>query len=131
MPNSSIWPIDRTLSGATTLGQDGPGSDGNEEILCIIQRSSITGASRFDGLVSYPGHSSYTSAEMHLVYFTTPANWAKYHCTNNLITSSSHAKNQFIITQVSFRIYDTQKYKYIDQYFLNFCLGSTLEAQIS
>ena len=27
---SSIWPIDRSLSGATTLGQSGPGSDGNE-----------------------------------------------------------------------------------------------------
>ena len=27
---SSIWPIDRTLSGATTPSQSGPGSDGNE-----------------------------------------------------------------------------------------------------
>ena len=27
---SSIWPIDRTLSDATTPGQGGPGSDGNE-----------------------------------------------------------------------------------------------------
>ena len=27
---SSIWPIDRTLSGATTPDQSGPGSDGNE-----------------------------------------------------------------------------------------------------
>ena len=26
---SSIWPIDRTLSGATTLGQSGPCSNGN------------------------------------------------------------------------------------------------------
>ena len=30
MLNSSIWPIDKTLSSATTLGQSGPGSDGNE-----------------------------------------------------------------------------------------------------
>ena len=30
MQNSSIWPKDRTLSGATTLGHSGPGSDGNE-----------------------------------------------------------------------------------------------------
>ena len=35
---SSIWPIDRTLSGATTPGQSGPGSDGNEGVLCIPQR---------------------------------------------------------------------------------------------
>ena len=27
---SSIWPIDRTLSGATTQDQSGPGSNGNE-----------------------------------------------------------------------------------------------------
>ena len=33
--NSSIRPIDRTLSGATTLGQSGPGSNGNEGALCI------------------------------------------------------------------------------------------------
>ena len=35
MQFSSIWPIDRTLSGATTQGQSGPGSNGNEEVLCI------------------------------------------------------------------------------------------------
>ena len=32
---SFIWPIDRTLSGATTPGQSGPGSDGNEGVLRI------------------------------------------------------------------------------------------------
>ena len=32
---SSIWPIDRILSGATTLGQGELGSDGNEVVLCI------------------------------------------------------------------------------------------------
>ena len=30
---SSIWPIVRTLSGATTPGESGPGSDSNERIL--------------------------------------------------------------------------------------------------
>ena len=48
-----IWPIDRTLSGATTPGESGPGSYGNEGVL----PSSRTGASQSDGLVSYPGHS--------------------------------------------------------------------------
>ena len=57
MSNSSIRPIDRTLSGATTLGQSGPGSDANEEVLCIPQSSSITGASPTDGLMSYSEHS--------------------------------------------------------------------------
>ena len=32
---SFIWHIDRTLSGAKTQGQSGPGSDGNEWVLCI------------------------------------------------------------------------------------------------
>ena len=40
---SSIWPIDRTLSGATTPGQSGHGSDGNEGVLRIPQSSCITG----------------------------------------------------------------------------------------
>ena len=46
MQFSSIWPIDRTLSGATTLGQSGPGSDGNKAVLRIPQSSSITGTSQ-------------------------------------------------------------------------------------
>ena len=50
---SSIRPIDRTLSGTTAPGQNGPGNDGNEEVLCIPQSSSITGASPSDCLVSY------------------------------------------------------------------------------
>ena len=57
MQFSSIWCIDRTLSGATTLCQSGPGSDGNEEVLCIPQSSSITEASPSDWWVSYPRHS--------------------------------------------------------------------------
>ena len=54
---SSIWSIERTLSGATTPGKSGPGSDGNERVLCIPQSSSTTGISSSDCLVSYPEHS--------------------------------------------------------------------------
>ena len=54
---SSIWPIDRTLSSAITLGQSGPGSDDSEGLFHIPQSSSITGTSPSDCLVSYPGHS--------------------------------------------------------------------------
>ena len=57
MQFSSIWPIDRGLSGATIPGQIGPGSDGNEGVLRIPQSSSIIGASPSDCLVSYPGRS--------------------------------------------------------------------------
>ena len=41
MLNSFIWSIDRTLSGATTLGQSEPGSDGNEEVLRIPQTPAL------------------------------------------------------------------------------------------
>ena len=64
MSNSSIWPIDKTLSGATTLGQSRPGSNGNERVLRIPQSSSITGATPSDCLVSY--------------YSAAPANRARW-----------------------------------------------------
>ena len=52
-----IWAIDRTLSGATILGQSGPRSHGR-----------ITGTSPSDCLASYHGHSLgggfYPSAEV-------------------------------------------------------------------
>ena len=54
---SSIWPEDRTLSDATTLGESGSGIDGNKRVLCIPQSSSINATSPPDCLVSYPGHS--------------------------------------------------------------------------
>ena len=54
---SSIWPIDRALSGATTPGQSGPGSDGIKVVIRFLQRSSITGVSPSNCLVSYTGHS--------------------------------------------------------------------------
>ena len=57
MQFTSIWTINRTLLGVTTLGLGGPGSNGNEEVLCILQSLSITGTSPSDCLVSYPGHS--------------------------------------------------------------------------
>ena len=47
---SSIWPINRTLSGATTPGQS------NEGVLHIPQSSSISGTSSSGCLVSYLGH---------------------------------------------------------------------------
>ena len=56
-------------------GQSGPGSDGNEGVLCIPQSSSNVGTSQWDCLVSYPGHSfggSYPSAEKQSEYSTAP-----------------------------------------------------------
>ena len=50
---SSIWHIDRTISGAATLSQRGPGSDDNKGVLRNPPNSSITGTSPSDCLVSY------------------------------------------------------------------------------
>ena len=75
---SSIRPTDRSLSGATTSSQSGPGSDDNEALVCIPESSSITGTSPSDCLMTYPGYSlgggSYPSAEVQSVYSTAPAN---------------------------------------------------------
>ena len=81
MSNSSIRPIHRTHFGATTPSQRAPGSDPNKVVLRISQRSSITGASSSDCLVSYPENSlkwrSYPSGEKRSVYFAVLADWAK------------------------------------------------------
>ena len=76
MPNSSVWPIDRTLSAAAIPGQIGPGIDGNGGVLHIPQSPSITGASASDCLVPYPEQSlvrgSYLFIEMQSVSSTSP-----------------------------------------------------------
>ena len=81
MSNTSIWPIDRTLSGATTPGWNEPESNGNEGILHILLSSSIIRASPSDCLVSHPGHSlgrgAYSSAEMQSVHSRAPTGWAE------------------------------------------------------
>ena len=41
---SSIWPIDRILSSATTLGHNGPGRNSIKGVFCIPQSFSITEA---------------------------------------------------------------------------------------
>ena len=50
---SSISPIDRTLSVATTHGQSGPGSDGNKGVFRNPQSSNIIATEPSDYLVSY------------------------------------------------------------------------------
>ena len=74
MQFSSIWPIDRTLLGATIPGQSGPGSDGNEAVLCIPKSSIINAVSPSDCLEV----GSYPSAEIQLVYSTALANWVNF-----------------------------------------------------
>ena len=57
MWSSSIWTIDRTLSGITPSGRNRSGSVGDKEVLWIPQSSSITGSLPSDGLMSYSGYS--------------------------------------------------------------------------
>ena len=86
---SSIWPIERTLSAATTLGQSAPGSDGNEGVFGIPQSSSLTRTLPSDCLGSYLGHSfrgSYPSTE-ESVYSTDLADMATNRTVNHLILS--------------------------------------------
>ena len=103
---SSISPIDKTLSNATTLGQSGPGSNGNERVICIPQSSSITGASPSDCFVSYPEHllrESYPSAELQLVYSIAPADWARVverqKANSRCHIIKGHGVNPFMLSQ--------------------------------
>ena len=73
---SSIWSIERTLSGATIPGQSEPRSDGSEGVVRISQIScSITETLPSDCLVSYQDTCwrSYPSAEKQSVYSLVPA----------------------------------------------------------
>ena len=91
MSNNSIWPINRTLSGATTVGQSGSGSDGSEGVLCIPQSSSITGISPSDSLVSYLGHSlwgSYPLCREAINVFYSPRGLGSFH--ENIVVSLWH-----------------------------------------
>ena len=56
MTNGFIWPIEKTLLGATSSGKSELGSDSYDGVLRIPQSSSITGVSPSDCLVSYLGH---------------------------------------------------------------------------
>ncbi len=52
MSNSSIWPIDRNLSGATNPGLSELGNNSNKDVLRIIQSFSTTGGSPSDCLMA-------------------------------------------------------------------------------
>ena len=102
MQLSSIWPVDRTLSVATTSGRSRLGRDSNKWVLRVLQNSSINGTSQSNCL----GHSlvggltplqrssrcilqpqptgpqdtrwgeAYPSAEKQLEYSKAPVDWA-------------------------------------------------------
>ena len=53
----SIWPIDKTLSGATTMGQSEPGSHDPEWVISIPESYKITRTFLLDCFVSYSWYS--------------------------------------------------------------------------
>ena len=81
-----------TLSGATTLGQSGTWSSGNEKVLRIPQSSSIPVASPSNCLMSYTGHTlgeSYPSGAMLSVYSAAPSNLSTWHSLNSNLLNSA------------------------------------------
>ena len=81
--NSSIWPLDRTLTGTTIPCQSVLGRNNNEGGLNIFQRSR-TGASLSDAVYCHNQDSrrvgaSYSSAEMQSAYSTFPGDRAEGH----------------------------------------------------
>ena len=80
---SSIWPIDRTLSGATTPGQSEPWSNSNEGVLRIPPNSRITETSPWDcHIQDIRWEKFYPSAEMQSMYSAAPAD-----CHSEMLSS--------------------------------------------
>ena len=91
MQFNSIWPIDRTLSHATTPSRSKSGSDGNKELLHIPQSSSITGVSPSDCLVLYLGHllrRSCPSTELQSVYSAARSSVVQQRMTTMLMNKN-------------------------------------------
>ena len=104
--HKSFWPIDRTLSGATTPCQT-PGSDNNEKVLSIPQNSSITIASPSDSLLSYPGHilrEPYPFAEKQSVYSAAPGRKYRILSSEDGVGCFSLEKNP-IVFHYSYKIF--------------------------
>ena len=80
--NISIWHIDRTLTGTTSPGQSGPGSNGNEGVLHITQ--SWRFIIRYS-LVLYPGLLfvrvlPFYKEVVGIIYSFSRLSWQVLHC---------------------------------------------------
>ncbi len=92
---------------AVTLGQSGPGSDGDEGLLRILQSFSISGTSQSDWIVPYLGHTlsggSYPFVGVQSVYSTAPTDWA-IHMKENIAHVFSQASLTVIIMSCSSKL---------------------------
>ena len=78
------------LSGATIPDQSGPGSNGNEGVLRIPQRSSIK---LFNGISGHTLEGFLPSAEVQSMYSTVPNDWAREsvdYVVNHIISEYSN-----------------------------------------
>ena len=66
---NSTWLLDRTLSGATTPGQSGPGSDGNERVLHFPKAAALQ-ETRHQIVKCHKQDTALS------VYSVSPADWA-------------------------------------------------------
>ena len=112
MSNSSIWPIDRNLSGAITPGQSGSGSVGNEEILHIPQHyRSLT--IRLFTVISrtFIGWGSLTPLQRCSLYSTAPTN--SFNMDN--LDDYQNCKDDYIFSKPCYLNIDKNKCKTIKQ----------------
>ena len=82
--------MDRALLGANTQGQSGLRSNGNEEVFCIPQSSSITGTSPktvYCHITRWWGE-PYHSAAIQSMFSTAPTDWS----THAVVPSNTEGK---------------------------------------
>ena len=124
---SFIWPIDRTLSGATTPRQSGPGSDDNEEelqhywnhtirlfrvisrahlgeILPLAEMQSVYFTVSVDWVTGHMLGETYHSAEMQPVHSAALADWA----TGHLLGESNHSAEMQSVYSTASADWDTR-----------------------
>ena len=105
LSDSSVWPIDRTLSGSSTPSQSGPGKDGNEGVLWISKAPAFL--EPHHQIVSCHikekfflwGWRSYHSSEMLLVYFQPShcwLGWCQSEETSIIILKTKHPVHSFV-----------------------------------
>ena len=82
MSNSSVWPIARNLLGATSPGQSGPRTNGNEWVFRIPQSANITGAARLECLMiiskTFSGSLPENVLDIILPFFRDAISWLGY-----------------------------------------------------
>ena len=91
MSNSSIWPIDKTLPGTTTLGKSWPGSNSNEVVLNIPQISK-DGTSSSDSLISIIWKSDLTDKMKRSFFQAAVVSILLYGCTTWTLTKRLEKK---------------------------------------